>query len=191
MSYNSKTHNRRSIRLKDYDYSQAGLYFVTICVHNRECLFGEIADGHISLSNIGTIADLLWFEIKNHAPNVELCEFVVMPNHIHGIIEIKDLPSVGALHATPLHATHPQPDEPCKQKNEYMAAISPKAGTLSTIIRSYKSAVSRHAHRLGYIFAWQRSFHEHIIRDNNDHARIAEYIKNNPDMWTDDCFYKE
>ena len=79
-------HHRRSIRLKEYDYSQTGLYFVTICVQNRECVLGKIIDGKINLSPLGIIADVLWHEIKNHANNVDLGEFTVMPNHIHGII---------------------------------------------------------------------------------------------------------
>jgi REP element-mobilizing transposase RayT len=98
--YNPDIHHRRSIRLKGYDYSRNGLYFITICTHDSECLFGEIRSGEMILSHIGVIADVFWHEIKSHTKNVELHEFVVMPNHIHGIIEI--LPHVGALHATPL-----------------------------------------------------------------------------------------
>ncbi|MDR0681152.1 MAG: hypothetical protein LBG15_04780 [Dysgonamonadaceae bacterium] len=86
MPYNPDIHHRRSIRLKGYDYSQAGLYFVTICVQNKECVFGEIVDGKMNLSPLGIIVDVLWHEIKNHANNIDLCEYTVMPNHIHGII---------------------------------------------------------------------------------------------------------
>jgi len=110
MHYNSNIHRRRSIRLKGYDYSQAGLYFVTICVDNGKSLFGNIVEGKMILSAIGEVANTLWHEIKNHIHNVRLCEFVVMPNHIHGIVEITNhitnvnigVP-VGARHAPPLH----------------------------------------------------------------------------------------
>jgi putative transposase len=86
MSYNPEIHHRRSIRLKDYDYSSGGAYFITICVKNRECLFGEIIEGKMNLSEIGEIAHNNWLNIPEHFNNVILDEFVVMPNHIHGIL---------------------------------------------------------------------------------------------------------
>jgi REP element-mobilizing transposase RayT len=87
MPYNPQIHHRRSIRLKGYDYSQAGLYFITICTQNRECLFGEIRSPEMILNDAGNIANECWLVIPNHFPNVVLHEFIVMPNHIHGIVE--------------------------------------------------------------------------------------------------------
>lgn len=97
--YNPEKHHRRSIRLQGYDYSQAGLYFVTICTHNREYLFGNIANGEMIWNDMGKIANEYWLEIPNHFPNAVLHEHIVMPNHTHGIIELTD---VGASHVMPL-----------------------------------------------------------------------------------------
>jgi len=192
MTYNPNIHNRHSIRLTGYDYSQKGFYFITICVQKHECLFGNIVDDKMRLSAIGVIADVLWHEIKNHTFNVELHEFVVMPNHIHGIIEITDnVPethnvmethNVGARHALPLQPKTPPNSTHPRFQNQ-------GKNTLSSIVGSYKSAVSKHAHRLGVEFQWQRNYHEHIIRNFDDYKRIAEYIINNPQKWNNDKFY--
>ena len=195
----------RSARCPNWDYSSNAAYFVTICTQNREKYFGEIVDHKMQLSHVGIIADILWHEIKTHAKNVELDAFVVMPDHIHGILILNgennngyvngsdDASVVGTLHATSLqknatslqkNATplQPQPQQPTPQ-NEFMANISPKPGSVSTIIRSYKSAVTKHAHRLGFEFAWQSRFHDHIIHDDKSFERIRDYIINNPAQW--------
>jgi REP element-mobilizing transposase RayT len=98
--YNPEIHHRRSIRLKGYDYSQAGLYFITICVQDRICLFGKVVNGNMELNEAGKIAVSCWLEIPAHFPNATLHEYVVMPNHIHGIIELSK-PSVGAKNVSP------------------------------------------------------------------------------------------
>ena len=197
-------HHRRSIRLKKYDYSQAGLYFVTICVQNRECVLGKIIDGKINLSSLGIIADVLWHEIKNHANNVDLGEFTVMPNHIHGIILLGcndggdggdngdggDGGGVGARHALPLHAEHTEHAERMEQQMQSRFQNQGK-NTLSSIVGSYKSAVSKHAHRLGFTFSWQRNYYEHIIRNEQSYQNISGYIIHNPEKWQDDKFYVE
>jgi REP element-mobilizing transposase RayT len=90
MKYNPNIHHRRSIRLKGYDYSQAGAYFITICTKNRECFFGSIINGKMILNNAGKIADECWLEISKHFPNAILHEHIVMPNHVHGIIELQN-----------------------------------------------------------------------------------------------------
>ena len=182
MHYNSNIHRRRSIRLKGYDYSQAGLYFVTIRVDNGKSLFGDIVDGKMILSAFGEIANTLWYEIKNHIHNVRLREFVVMPNHIHGIVEITNHVAngvlVGARHASPLqHGINNRRGGACP------------APTLGTIIGSYKSAVSKHIRQLGFVeFEWQRNYFEHIIRNENSYEYIANYITNNPATWENDRF---
>ena len=178
-----KFHNKYRIpsaRLQHWDYRWAGAYYITICTHNREHYFGKIIDRKMILSNVGVLADVFWYEIKNHAKNVELGEFVVMPNHIHGIL-ILNPNDVETLHATSLR----QPSN-----NELMGAISPKSNSVSTIIRSYKSAVTKHANRLGFDFAWQSRFYDRIIRDQEAFVTIANYILNNPAKWTEDRFYK-
>ena len=169
-----------SARWKDWDYGSVGAYFITICTKDRHPYFGEIMDGKMIYTPLGAIADVLWMEIKNHTRNIELGEFVVMPNHLHGILIVE------TLHATSprqtLHAT--------SLPNRQMAAISPKPGTIPAIIRSYKSAVTRHAHRLQMEFAWQPRFYDRIIRDNRSHSAIAEYIRRNPLNWEKDKLHE-
>ena len=179
----------QTIRASWWDYGWNGAYFITICTKNREHYFGEIVNGNMVLSHTGVIADIFWYEIPHHDPFAELGEFVVMPNHIHGIL-ILDKPGivVEALHATPLQQSPPDQQSP-PGKNEKMAAISPKSHTVSTIIRSYKSAVTYHANRLGFENGWQSRFHDHIIRDFAEFERISNYIRNNPRNWKEDKFH--
>ncbi len=204
-----------SARAQWWDYGWNGAYFITICTQNREHFFGEINDGKMVLSSVGVIADILWHEIPNHSKFVELGDFVVMPNHIHGIL-ILDKPDGGnnnvqsvadsgsgndndndndnvveTLHATSLQLQQLQQSQQSQQPkfNEKMAAISPKSNSISTIIRSYKSAVTKHANRLGLENGWQTRFHDHIIRDDAEYQRISDYIVNNPANWQEDKFY--
>ena len=196
-----KKHRNGSLRLQTWDYRWAGAYFITLCTHNRKHYFGEVTDGKMQLSHIGVIADILWHEIKNHTHNTDLDAFVVMPNHIHGIIIIND--TVSSLHApddneqtstdntvSSLYATSRQQSDQhaTSRLSKKMSELSPKAGSLSAIIRSYKSAVTRHARRLGYSFAWQPNYYENIIRDSGAFTRIQQYIINNPKKWNEDKF---
>lgn len=158
--------NRRSIRLSHYDYSQPSAYFVTICVKDRKPLFGNICNGEMLLSPIGNIACTCWKEIPQHFDNVELDEFVVMPNHLHGIIVIK--PVVGVQHA-----------EPRRQRFQHIISQS-----LGAVLRSFKSAVTRLYRQGGFAhFAWQRNYYEHIIRNPAELKRIQEYILANDVQW--------
>ncbi|HUH73070.1 MAG TPA: transposase [Chitinophagales bacterium] len=183
-----------SARLQTWDYRWSGAYFITICTKNREHYFGEIVNQKMILSNVGVLANVFWCEIKNHTKNVTLGEFVVMPNHIHGILILNDnvlenvSASVETLHATSLQIPLPPQST---TKNEQMTGISPKSGSISAIIRSYKSAVTKHANRLGFDFAWQPRFHDHIIRDEQSFDNIQNYIFNNPINWEIDKFYKK
>ena len=166
-----------SIRLRGWDYTSAGWYFVTICTHNRECVFGRVTNDNVELSPLGTIAHQYWMEIPAHNPGVETDAFVIMPNHTHGIVIIPNR-SVETLHATSLPSLLA------------MSAISPRAGSLSAIIRSYKSAVTRWAGLNGYdSFAWQSRFHDHIIRDEPSLNRIRRYIHDNLLKWTSDDLF--
>lgn len=165
-----------SARLQEYDYRQNGAYFITICTENREHHFGTIQHGKMQLSPCGVLADIFWHEIKHHTTGVELGAFVVMPNHVHGILILKEVWPPTLPISTP------------RDHNEQMAVISPKPGSISTIIRSYKSAVTKHANRLGLPNGWQSRFHDHIIRNEVEYWRIYHYILNNPANWEKDKF---
>jgi len=192
-----------SSRLQNWDYRKNAAYFVTICTKNRECYFGDVVCGKMHLSNIGETAHAFWLEIPRHFSSVKLNDYIVMPNHFHGVVVIdtpdceiemddsgvdalpvgvfpvEDTLPVETLHATSLPAV----------KNDRMAAISPKPGSLSAIVRSYKSAVTRHARRIDPDFSWQSRFHDHIIRNDESYQTIVEYIKNNPLKWGEDKYY--
>ncbi|MGI6604111.1 MAG: transposase [bacterium] len=174
---------RRSIRLKGYNYSQPGAYFITICTHDRECLFGAIFGGEMQLNDWGVITERCWTEIPSHFPNVALDAFVVMPNHVHGIIVIRKRNApVGARHAVPLQST-----------GIFQTCIEqfgrPVSGSIPTIIRSFKAAVTRQINELRGtpgVPIWQRNYYEHVIRDEESLDRIREYVAGNPAQWDQD-----
>jgi putative transposase len=173
MAYDSEIHQRRSIRLKGYDYTQAGAFFITICTQGRECLFGKINNGKMTLHELGRIVESCWVDIPNHFPNAGLDEFVIMPKRIHGIIVLND--TVGERHTVPL-----QPDTKRKHVKQFGKPVS---GSIPTIVRSFKSAATRHIYNLRESTGnpvWQRNHYEHIIRNENALHRISEYIINNP-----------
>ncbi len=191
-----------SVRLQAWDYRSNAAYFVTICTKTMIRHFGHITDGAVmEYSLLGATAFQFWNEISKRNPNVFLDAFVIMPNHVHGIIIINtpqtnqsDGSTTSTLGETltagyvePLHATalqtQPQQTQPQPQKNELMSQISPKQGSLSAIIRSYKSAVTKFAGEQGLDFAWQSRFYEHIIRNDDEFNRIRLYIQNNPAKW--------
>jgi len=191
---NNKFHNKyriSSTRLQNWDYGWNASYFITICVKNRKHFFGEILDGEMQLSDIGEYANQFWNEITNHFPFVTLDAFVVMPNHIHGIVIIdkpgdgkklsNDAPDDAMVNTNPIYP----------HKNQQMANISPKPGSLSTIIRSYKSVVTKNARQIHPDFVWQSRFNDHIIRNDISFQRIKNYIINNPRNWDNDNFNKE
>lgn len=167
-----------STRLPDWDYRNAGAYFITICVKNRLCLFGECIAGKMKLNDVGKIAHTFWTEIPQHFNHVALGEFVIMPNHMHGILILKNR----------VITEMPKSNN---EKDEFMSAISPKAGSVSTIIRSYKSACTKEINLkfADLNFKWQERFHDHIIRSDDDFERISNYIKRNPELWNQDRFY--
>lgn len=204
-----KFHNKYRIpsaRLKNWDYRSNGAYFLTLCTKNREHYFGEIVNSQFIGNHIGLLAEKYWIEIPQHFPFVELGNFVVMPNHIHGIL-IVDKSKIGN-HNTDMEkdvgadvktlqcnvsttnnaTTNNNASTTNTQKNEKMANISPKCGAVSTIIRSYKSVVSKHAHFIHPDFDWQTRYHDHIIRNKGSLERIQNYIENNPVNWGKDKF---
>jgi REP element-mobilizing transposase RayT len=176
MKFNADVHHRRSLRLNGYDYSAAGAYFVTICAHGRECLFGEIVDGEMRGNDFGLIVEAEWKRSAEIRSEIELGEFVVMPNHFHGIARIADF--VGAYGHTPLHAT------PFRSPSK----------TIGAMIRGFKAAVTTQINQLRgtpHVPVWQRNYHEHIIRNDSDYRRIAEYIATNPHYWVGDDLYPD
>lgn len=172
MRYNPENHHRRSIRIPEYDYSQEGMYYVTICTWNRECIFGKVENSGMKLSPIGEIIYHEWYNIPNHFKNIELDTFIIMPNHLHGII-IVGASLVGAL------------DNPITQNTR--AGTSP-APTLGAIIGSFKSLCVYRCRnkRVDISKLWQRNYFEHIIRNEDELNRIREYIIYNPSRWMED-----
>ena len=167
---------RRSIRLGDFVYSQPGAYFVTICTLDRECLFGDVVDGNVALNRLGEIAQRCWHEIPDHFLNVEQDDFIVMPNHVHGLIMI-----VGATHTSAL-----QPILNTAQQPRRIWPGGVKSGSLGAIIGSYKSAVTRQIntiHNTPGAKLWQRNYYEHIIRSDDEINRVRTYISQNPAKW--------
>jgi len=263
-----------SIRLQNWDYRWNGKYFITICTHEMHHLFGKIENGKMILSNVGMLADVFWHEIKNHAKNVELDVFVVMPNHVHGIIELKNNFDYGSLpdhRKKEIKIQQLKPGDPIYEilqevnqsweednmddsesgdsaadssancsansssdnsanssvnskdracpvstssSNSAVDSAASAAGisaestvstgsakppspgsqryqnigknSISSIIGSYKSAVTKHAHRLGYTMKWQDGFWDSILRTDQDLRRVQYYINNNPKKWKGD-----
>lgn len=163
-----------STRLQTWDYGWNGAYFVTICTQNRECFFGDIIDGKMQLSETGKIAHKFWIEIPNHFPFVKLGEFVVMPNHVHGIVIIdkrEETPNLGV-------STSFFKSTKTGGKNEKW-----KPGTLGVIINQYKRICTINARKINPEFGWQSRFHDVIIRNDRAFHAISIYIVNNPKKW--------
>jgi putative transposase len=175
--------HRQSIRLKNYDYASNGAYFVTICVAQRLHLFGEISDATMQLNDFGKIAYNCWLELPNHFPKLVLDEFVVMPNHVHGIVLIQsdqNVVPVGARHALPL---------PPKASFGKL----PK-GSLGAIIGSFKSAVTKRINEARGSpgeTVWQRNYFDRIVRSDEQLIAARAYIVNNPLGWTLDVLNSE
>jgi putative transposase len=180
-----------SARAAWWNYGWAGAYFITICTHNHLHYFGKIHNGKMQLSKLGEFAHNFWHEIPLRSENAELGAFVVMPNHVHGILILKRdgvmdrMPPLDGVDVETLHATS------LLHTTSVLSAISPKSNSVSVIIRSYKSAVTKHARHLKWEFKWQARFYDNIIRDDGAFQRINDYIENNPAKWEQDKFYNK
>ncbi len=199
-----------SARRQKWDYRWDAGYFITICTKNRHHFFGEINHGKMELSHLGVLANVFWYEILNHTKSVRLDEFVVMPNHIHGILilqngfpppdyfdvfdfnlleyDVSDNFSSG--HGRDRACPVSTPTETNNQKiltgkNRFQ---NPGKNSVSSIIGSYKSSVTKHANRLNFENGWQTRFHDHIIRTRDEYLKIKYYIRNNPKNWEKDRF---
>ncbi len=190
-------HDRQSLRLPTYDYSQMGAYFVTICAFEREEIFGRIHDGKMVLNESGRIVEIKWFDLPNHHVHIALDEFVIMPNHIHGIIWIN---GVGARPASPLHKHQHEPIGPSKHKLIRIGGATqasplpngPLPHSVGSIVGSFKATVSRHIHTIQKHPRpiWQRNYHDRIIRSEKELFAKRQYIINNPMQWEVDVEYR-
>jgi len=173
--------NRRTIRLRGYDYSKAGAYFITICTQNRECFFGDIVNGEMRLNDAGEMVEKWYRELENKFPDIRCDQYIVMPNHFHGVIV-----NVGAdLRVCPGNA--PDVYKTGEHIGSPLRAVVQWFKTMTTneYIRGVKQyGWSRFNGRL-----WQRNYYEHIVRDENELNRIREYIVNNPTQWPSDRLY--
>lgn len=194
-----------TVRLKSWDYGWNGVYFVTICTHHRKHFFGEIilsktvnvstnvetpdfvslrsGNSRMQLLGIGDIAESCWRAIPEYFPFVKLGEFIVMPNHVHGIIIINkendgrnNLDTQNRVYQSRKH-----------QKS--LNSFGPQSRNLPSIIRGYKAGVTKGARRINENFNWQPKYYDHIIRDRKSFERISNYIKMNPENWKTDEYF--
>jgi len=212
-NFNPELHHRRSIRLKNRDYSESGYYFITICCYNRACLFGKIVDNEMILNDYGQIARDEWIKSSSIRGEIELDEFVVMPNHFHAIVKIVNdgrgdrpvaptndgIPVAPTNDGTPVAPTnHGSPVAPTNHgtavahsKTAHMPN-GPKPGSIGSLMAGYKSSVTKQINILRGKpgeKVWQRNYFEKIIRDEHSLRNIRQYLKNNPKNWLHDDFY--
>ncbi|MBL1177186.1 transposase [Pantanalinema sp. GBBB05] len=186
MKYNPDKHHRQSIRLKGYDYSSPGAYFITICTHQRQCLFGEIVDGEMRLNALGQLVSDEWMRSCSIRREIDFDAWVIMPNHIHGLvwIHLSDVPQnlVGANGRLPLH-------EASHSTNQDRLVPPMKPRSLSSFIAGFKSATTKRINltrNAAGTPVWQRNYYDHIIRSEASLCRIRQYIQNNPLSWQQD-----
>lgn len=179
--FNPKIHHRRSIRLKGYDYSLEGAYFVTIATFQQKCLFGEVVNGGVRLNTYGLIAHEQWLRLQKRFPPSDLSIFIIMPNHIHGIIHIVRGAGEDFEHA-PIRIPPQRPYDNFQ--------VTP--GSLGAMVRAYKASVTYRINAMrGYTNPpiWQQNYYDHIIRNEKEYEQIRDYIVANPATWIDDRFY--
>ena len=177
MKFNPFIHHRRSIRLQGYDYSRSGTYFVTLCTQNRQCLFGEIVNGQMRLNDAGRMVADSWEWLAEQYDHVSLDEYVIMPNHAHGIIVIND-DRRGGSHCRGGSRTAPTATR--------TAPTTGKRKPIGRLIGAFKTVTTKHINELRETPGrklWQRNYWEHIVRNESELNRIREYIRNNPGQW--------
>ena len=212
MTYDSQKNNRRSIRLRDYDYTSPGAYFITICTQGRKPVFGEIVNNEMQLNELGESLQLIWNALPERFSNLELDYFVIMPDHIHGIIIIKETDFVFAedSYKSELPERFRNSTSSKRATNRVSAAFSPshpegainrapteqpslrsadenRILTLGEVIRTFKAAITHKIRSQGRLdFKWQRNYYEHIIRKDDDLDSVRQYIIDNPAQWAED-----
>ena len=205
---------RKRNRKLGFNYNKDGFYFITSCIQNRIHHFGYVRNGVMRLNVFGRIAEKQWHWLGLQYPYVILHAFVAMPNHVHGILEINrsmidrpdaplpifpdvfnvpdfpDFPNVGASRDLPLHLENRENRGKSENPKNHEQPVPTKIKSLSQLIGAYKTTTSKQIHLAGLKeFEWQRSFHDHIIRDNTAYWNIYDYIANNPKKWKEDCFF--
>ncbi len=189
-------HHRKSIRLKGYDYQTPGYYFVTICANKRQCLFGNVINQQMQINNFGKMVNDVWHALPRHYYKINIDEFVVMPNHFHGIIQI-----VGAGSPRPNMSPPPNDTMLTKHKMDNNLSIminnqhhikkgrGNRAPTLGQIVAYFKYGTTKQINlirKIPGVRLWQRNYYEHIIRNEHDLNRARQYIHDNPKMWNTD-----
>lgn len=213
MNHSHGINNRRSLRLQNYDYSQAGFYFITICCHGNVCRFGCIGNDEMVLNDYGIIARQEWIALPARFPTVQLDLFQIMPNHMHGIVVLSSTGSPGAItqnqpvgvgqgQALPLRDAHIHtgglPDANSSPVGAPLAGARSEViftPTIGDVVGAYKSLVANKClmvsksknNWLGRF--WQRNFYEHVIRDEESYLKIADYIETNPQRWAEDEYH--
>ena len=195
--FDPKYHHRRSIRLPNYDYRSPGVYFVTICVHQGECLLGEVADGQMLLNELGRVAREFWGSVPGHFASVSVDTFTIMPNHLHAIIEIQPPPKATDSRR---RGEVPSPSPPNHLQTRRGRATPPlqpstlERPTLGQIVAYYQHQTTQTINGLrempGVPF-WQRNYWEHVVRDEDAYNRISRYIHDNPARWEEDQLHPE
>jgi len=182
MSLYKNKYRVESARLQDYNYASPGAYFVTVVTHNRECLFGNLVDGKVVLNGMGKIVEECWYDLPNHYSYITLDQFIVMPNHIHGIVIINNAAvETGHIVETGLR--------PVSTTTTTTTTTTTKNHGLSEIVRALKSFSARKINKLRKtknLLVWQSRFYDHIVRDEKSLNNIREYIMNNPLNWETD-----
>ncbi len=195
----NNTYRIASARAQWWDYSSNAAYFITICTHNRLHFFGKIISNNMQLSQMGNFAQSCWFQIPNHFPFVQLGAFVVMPNHIHGIIIINKsndgTPNLSSQNLLPpmvetLNFASLPPPPQQQQQQQQTNKFGPQSQNLASIVRGYKIGVTKHSKNTNPDFKWQARYHDHIIRNDAEYQRINDYIETNPLKWENDKFFK-
>jgi putative transposase len=192
MKYNPEFHHRRSIRLKGYNYSQAGAYFVTVCAWNRECLFGKIANGEMILNEYGEIIMKYWNTIPSNFLHVETDEFIIMPNHVHGIVFVNNCRGEVSSPFSEIVAPNSKTETAPIQGGETSeGGETPplRKTTLGQIVAYFKYRSAKCINQIRNAQGkpiWQRNYYEHIIRDDRELYAIREYIGHNPSKWDED-----
>ncbi len=189
MAHDSDKHHRHSIRLQGYDYTAPGAYFVTICVQNRDCLFGDVLEGALRLNDAGRMVQACWQQLPCRFPTIALDTFIVMPNHVHAVVILVGAPLVGARNTSIGSAN--------VQGTWAGTRPAPTTTTLGNIIGAFKSITTNTYIRGAYDYGWpafnrrlwQRNYWERIIRNDIELDRFREYIQTNPIRWEEDQLY--
>ncbi|MEQ8469346.1 MAG: transposase [Coleofasciculus sp. E1-EBD-02] len=188
--YNPQIHHRRSMRLKSYDYNQAGAYFVTICVQNRECLLGTITNQRVQLNEYGEITDQVWNYLPHHFENLEIDAAVIMPNHFHGIIFTGLVSCKGLVSKPPNPPNFPNPPNPCtglvsKPPNPFFMQKTQLGKIIAYFKYQTTKLINQKRDSIGSRF-WQRNYYEHVIRNKKTLNILRKYIIENPWRWDND-----